>query len=143
MLAHLGDVATHEDTDDLAQLLPVLAGKREPEVHRSHHELSRGRAEQVEVNAKEPVWRDPAHRVGDAGALVAALSDVLVVAEAVHQLHPYGRDAPGIPPDFLRRLGEAVAGDRRNHDVECVLCVSAMSGRVGERTDYRSEEHTS
>src|SRR5262249_61953657 len=114
MLTTVGDVAAHGDTHDLAQLLTVLAGKREPEVSRGLHELSRGRAEQVEVDAKEPVWRDAAHRVGDAGALIAALSYVLVVAVAVHQLHPCGRDAAGIPPDFLRRLREAVAGDRRN-----------------------------
>src|SRR5262249_58937393 len=96
VLAHLGDVAPHEDTQDLAQLLTILARKREPEVHRSHHELSRSRTEQIEVNAKEPVWRDAAHRVGDTGTLIAALSDVLVVAEAGHQLYPRRCDTAGI-----------------------------------------------
>jgi hypothetical protein len=45
------------------------------------------------------------------------------------------RDAAGIPAEFRRFAGEAVAGHRRQHEVEGVLCVSAVGGRVSERTD--------
>jgi hypothetical protein len=38
-----------------------------------------------------------AHRIGDECAYVAALGDVVGVAEAVHQLRPGARDASGVP----------------------------------------------
>ncbi len=74
-----------------------------------------------------------AHRIGDGGTHVAALRDVAGVAEALHQLGPRSRDAAGVPADLGRLAGEAVAGDRRQHEVERVLGASTVRGRVGER----------
>ena len=44
-------------------------------------------------------------------------------------------DADGTPPDLGRLVGEAVAGDGRQHEVERVLGASAVRGRVGEWAD--------
>ena len=85
------------------------------------------------MNAEQPFWCLAAHRVGYAGALIAALGDVAGVAEAVHQLRPGSRDATGVPADLLRLSREAVAGHGRNHDIERVLGAPAVRGRVGER----------
>lgn len=49
---------------------------------------------------------------------VAALGDVPRVAEAVHQLRPGARDAGGIPTDLAGLVGQAVAGQGREHEVE-------------------------
>jgi hypothetical protein len=77
-------------------------------------------------------WR---HRVGDGGALVAALGDVAGVAEAGHQLRPRLRDAARVPAELDRLGREAVPGDRREHEVECVLGAPAVRGGVRERAD--------
>ena len=77
----------------------------------------------------EPVGRLAAHRVGDAGAHVAALGDVARVAEAAHQLGPRPRGAAGAPAELRRLAGEAVAGHGRQDQVERVLGVAAV--RVG------------
>ena len=84
----------------------------------------------------QPLGCLAAHRVGDGGALVAALGDVAGVAEATHQLRPGARDAAGVPADLGRLGGQAVAGQRGQHQVERVLGVPAVRGRVGERADY-------
>ena len=60
-----------------------------------------------------------AHRVGDSGA--AALRDVAGLAEAAHQLRPRLRDAAGVPAHIGRLVGQAVAGQGRQHQVERVL----------------------
>jgi hypothetical protein len=77
----------------------------------------------------------PAHRVGDGGAYVAALGDITGVAEATHQLRPRLRDAADVPAEVGGLAGEAVAGQRRQHEVERVLRLPAMRGRVGQRAD--------
>ena len=87
------------------------------------------------MDAEQPLGRLAAHRVGDGGAHVAALGDVAGVAEAVHQLRPRLRDAAGVPAELGRLAGEAVAGQGRQHEVERVLGVAAVSGRVGQRAD--------
>src|ERR671936_475120 len=61
--------------------------------------------------------------------------DVVRIAEALHQLRPGSRDAAGAPTDFRGLAGEAVAGDGRQDEVECVLGGSAVRGRVGEWAD--------
>ena len=91
--------------------------------------------EQVQVDTDQPLGCLAAHRVGDDGAHVATLGDVAGVAEAVHQLRPGLPDAAGVPADLGRLAREAVAGQRRQHEVERVLGASALRGRVGERTD--------
>ena len=78
-------------------------------------------------------WR-PIASVTD-GADVAALRDVAGVAEAVHQLRPRLRGAAGIPAELRRLAREAVTGHGRQHEVERVLRVSAVRGRVGEGAD--------
>ena len=87
------------------------------------------------MDADQPLGCLAAHRVGDGGALVAALGDVAGVAEAAHQLRPRLRDAAGVPADLGRLGGEAVPGDGRQHEVERVLGASAVRGRVGQRAD--------
>ena len=44
-------------------------------------------------------------------------------------------DAAGVPAELRRLAGEAVAGHRRQHQVERVLGAAAVRGRVGERAD--------
>jgi hypothetical protein len=87
------------------------------------------------VDAEQPLRCLASHRVGDGGAHVAALGDVVGVAEAVHQLRPRHRDAAGVPAQLRRLAGEAVAGQGRQDEVERVLGFSAVRGRVGERAD--------
>ena len=93
------------------------------------------RGEHVEVDAEQPLGRLAAHRVGDVGAHVAALGDVARVAESAHQLRPRACDAVGVPAELGRLAREAVAGYRRQHQVEGVPGVAAVSGRVGQRAD--------
>jgi hypothetical protein len=93
------------------------------------------RHEQVGVDAEQPVGRLPAHQVGDGGPHVAALGDVAGVPEAVHQLRPRLRDVARVPADLPRLSREAVAGQRRQHEVERILGVTAVRGRVGERAN--------
>ncbi len=76
-----------------------------------------------------------AHQVGDEGADVAALCDVARVAETGHQLRPRARSAAGIPTELGRLAREAVAGEGRQHQVERVLGLAAVGGRVGQRSD--------
>ena len=87
------------------------------------------------MDADQPFGRLAAHRVGDRSAHVAALGDVAGVTEAVHQLGPGLPDAAGPPAELGWLAGEAVAGDRRQHEVERVLGASAVRRRIGERAD--------
>jgi signal transduction histidine kinase len=93
------------------------------------------RHEQVDVDAEQPLGRLAAHGVGDEGAHVAPLGDVARVAEAPHQLRPRACDAAGVPAELGRLAREAVARQGRQHQVECVLGVAAVSGRVGQRSN--------
>ncbi len=85
--------------------------------------------------ADQTLDRLAAHQVRDEGTHVAALGDVAGVAEAVHQLRPRACGAAGVPADLGRLAREAVAGQRRQHEVERVLGASAVRGRVGQRAD--------
>ena len=87
------------------------------------------------MDADQTVECQAAHRVSDLGAHVAALRDVPGVTEAPHELVPGLSDADGAPAEFGRLVGEAVAGDGRQHEVERVLSASAVRGRVGEWAD--------
>jgi hypothetical protein len=77
-----------------------------------------------------------ADHVRDLRAPVAALRDVVRVAEAAHQLDPGIRDVDRIPPGRGRPAREAVAGHRRDDDVERVCRVAAVRGRVGQWPDH-------
>jgi hypothetical protein len=92
-------------------------------------------SEQVDMDAEQPLGRLAAHRVRDGGAHVASLSDVVRVAEPVHELRPRAGDAAVLPAELGRLVGEAVPGQGRQHQVECVLGGAAVSGRVGQRAD--------
>ena len=87
------------------------------------------------MDAEQPFGCLPSHRVGDGGAHVAALGDVAGVAEPVHQLRPGLRDAADVPAELGRLAGEAVAGQRRQHEVERVLGGPSVRGWVRERSD--------
>ncbi len=93
------------------------------------------RCEQVQVVAGQALDRLAAHQVGDEGTHVAALGDIAGVAEASHQLRPRASGAGGVPAEFGRLAREAVAGQGRQHKVECVLGAAAVCGRVGQRAD--------
>ena len=85
--------------------------------------------------ADQALDRLATHQVRDEGAHVAALGDVAGVAEAVHQLRPRASGAGGVPAELGRLAGEPVAGQGRQHEVERVLGLPAVRGRVGERAD--------
>jgi hypothetical protein len=87
------------------------------------------------VDAEQPVGCLPSHRVGDGGAHVAALGDITGVAKAVHQFRPGQRDAADVPAELGRLAGEAVAGQGRQHEVERVLCLATVRGRLSQRAD--------
>jgi hypothetical protein len=53
----------------------------------------------------------------------------------VHQLRPRSRDAARVPADRRRLIGEAVAGQGRQYQVERVLRLPAVPGRVSQRAD--------
>jgi hypothetical protein len=72
----------------------------------------------VHVYADDVVGSYGAQGQGDAGAEVAALGAVPVVAEAVHELGPGGGDPNDVPAAFVGRAGEAVAGDGWDDQVE-------------------------
>ena len=125
----LGPVGDNGDRNPLEE-----SSRNEPaEQCRPHRE--REGAEEVEVNAEQPVRSQASHRVSDVGADIAALGDVPVVAEPVHQLSPGSPHAAWVPAEHRRLAGEAEAGQGREHKVERVLGVSAVCGRVGERFD--------
>ena len=79
--------------------------------------------------------RDRAHDLGQHGAPVAALRDEAGVAEPLHQRDPGGGDPRRVPARRRRPGGEAVAGDRGDHDVERVRRGPAISGGIGQRPD--------
>ena len=87
------------------------------------------------MDAEQPLGRLAGHRVSDDGSPVAALGDIAGVAEAAHQLRPGLPNASRVPADLGRLTREPVAGYRRQNQVEGVLGVAAVSGRVSERAD--------
>ena len=74
----------------------------------------------VGVDAEQLRRRLHAHLLRDGRAPIAALRHEPRVAEALHQHGPGASDAGGVPAGRGRLAGEAVAGHRRDHDVESV-----------------------
>ena len=70
---------------------------------------------------------------------VATLGDVGVVPEADHERIPRLCDPAHALPGLGRLPAPAVAGQGRNHEMECVVGRAAMCGRVGERVDHPHE----
>ena len=87
------------------------------------------------MDAEQALGSLAGHRVGDDGSPVAALGDIAGVADAAHQLRPGSPNASRVPADLGRLTREAVAGYRRQNQVEGVLGVAAVRRRVGERAD--------
>ena len=87
------------------------------------------------MDAEQSGRRLTRHRAGNGGAPVAALGDVAGVPEALHQLSPGASDAVGTPAPVLRTAREAVAGHRRDHEMEGVRCACAVRRGIGERID--------
>ena len=85
--------------------------------------------------ADQALDRLAAHQVRNEGTHVAALGDIAGVAEAMHQLRPRASGAGGVPAELGRLTGEPISGQRRQHEVECVLGGAAVRGRVGKRSD--------
>ena len=80
----------------------------------------------------------PEH-AGDDRAPVAALRAVARVAEPPHQRREGVGDAPRAPAARARRLGEAVAGQRRADHVEGVLAAASVRLGVAQRLDHVEE----
>ena len=77
----------------------------------------------------------------DAGADVATVGTVALVAEAVHQLGSCPDDTRHVPACLPHRDGEPVARQRGRDDVEGVGRVAAVGARVGERSDDAQKLH--
>ncbi len=78
---------------------------------------------------------------GDDGAPVAALCEVAVVAELVHQVCDGVGDTPGVDPAFGGRAREAVAGHRDHHDVEIVRQQRKRIEELDDRSGPPVREH--
>ena len=106
------------------------------------HRLDDG--EHGEVDRPDSGRADPAQRVGDRVAPVAALCDEPVVAEPAHQLDPRARHPLRGPPRSRRLLGQTEAGQRGQDDVEGVPRIAAVGSRVGQqRRGLQELEHRS
>ena len=127
---HLDEVAVSglPEGGDLRGRGAFLVGVR-------RHGAAQRRHEQVRVDADQALGRLAAHRVGDAGAHVAALGHVAGVAETAHQLGPGPRGAAEIPADLGRLAGEPVPGQGGQHEMEGILGAAAVRGRVRQRAD--------
>src|SRR5918997_1942029 len=84
---------------------------------------------------------DAGQHPGDAGAHVATVGAVALIAEAAHQLRPCPGDARHVPARLPHRDGEPVARQRGRDDVEGVGRVAAVGARVGQRSDDAQKLH--
>src|SRR5262245_32767844 len=89
----------------------------------------------IDVDAQEALRCLDRHDLGYDRAPVATLTNVALVSQALHQLMPCARDMSGTPVGALRLAREAVAGIGRQHEVESVFGLSAVGGRIGERSN--------
>ncbi len=105
------------------------------------HGAVQRRHEQVRVDADQPLGCLAGHRVGDAGAHVAALGHVARVAEAAHQLGPGSCGPVQVPADLGRLAREAVPGQGGQDEVEGILGAAAVRGRVGQRAGGVDQLH--
>ena len=135
--------------DGVAQALPVEVDQLVPRVALLGREVGgrrlvererlgdvgRNRGRHVGVNAEQSRRLLQRHHLRDGIPPVAALRHVVRVAEALHQRRPRRGDADGIPAGRRRLAGEAVARQRRDHEVEGVRCAAAMRRGIGQRID--------
>ena len=87
------------------------------------------------MDTDQPVGCQAPHCIRDAGTHVAALPHEAGVAETAHQLCPRLCGAAEVPTDLDRLAREAIAGQRRQHEVKRIRGRPAVLGRIRERTD--------
>src|SRR6266853_1520565 len=90
---------------------------------------------QIEMDRREPFYVLFGHPRSDARAPVAALREIVGVAQAPHQHRPCPRDSRQAPAALGRFVGKAKARKRGDNDMEGVFGLTAVLGRVGQRTD--------
>src|SRR6202030_813057 len=90
---------------------------------------------QIEMDRREPFYVLFGHTRRDARAPVAALREIVGVAQAPHQHRPCPRDSRQAPAALGRFVGKAKARKRGKNDMEGVFELTAVSGRVSQRTD--------
>src|SRR5215831_20056716 len=73
--------------------------------------------------------------ISDGPTPIAALRNELRVSKALHQHDPGACDVSGVPASRGRLAREAVAGDRRDHQMESVRCACAICCGISERID--------
>ena len=105
------------------------------------HGASQRRHEQVRVDADQPLGCLASHRVGDAGAHVAALGDIPGVAESAHELGPGPCGPAQVPADLDRLARETVARQRGQNEMERILGTAAVRGRVRQGADGVDQLH--
>ncbi len=91
------------------------------------------------MHTNDVVGVNPAQLGGDERAPVAALCAIALVAEPAHELGPGPGDTRRGPAGVVGWAGEAVAGERRDDDIEGVGGVAAMGARVGQRPNHLQE----
>ena len=87
------------------------------------------------VHADDVIRIEPAHFRRDHRAGVVADGPVALVAEPAHELDPRRRDSIEVPARLAGRTREAIARDRRDHEIERDGGVAAVRARVAQRTD--------
>lgn len=87
------------------------------------------------MDRRQAVKREPAHFGGDHAAPIAALGDIAIVAETLHQHVPRLADAVAVPAFRIRFVAEAEARDRRDYQMECLPGLAAVLGRIDQWID--------
>src|SRR5882672_8069257 len=90
---------------------------------------------QIEMDRREPFHVLFGHPRRDARTPVAALREIVGVAQAPHQHRPCPRDSRQAPAARGRLVGKAIARKRGHNDMEGVFGPTAVLRRVGQRTD--------
>src|SRR5882762_6421634 len=90
---------------------------------------------QIEMDRREPFYVLFGHPGRDARAPVAALREIVGVAQAPHQHRPCPRDSRQAPAALGRFVGESEPGKGGDYDVKGILGSTAMCRRVHQRCD--------
>ena len=102
------------------------SGRRRARRPRAPSRLGRNGGRHVGMDTEQSRRLLQRHQLRDGIAPVAALRDVFRVPKALHQRRPSLRDADGIPSGRRRFAGEAVARQRRDHEMEGIRRGRAM-----------------
>src|SRR5215471_12115993 len=87
------------------------------------------------MNRREPFYVLFGHPRRDARAPVAALGEIVAVAQPPHQDRPCPRDSRQAPAARDRFVRKAKAWKRGKNDMEGVSGLTTVFGRVGQRID--------